>query len=264
MLSKLPIYILFANYNVELKGSPFTACCCNDYFLNAKPASSPLRYCLPVEIAIRGAYSVAQTRRFELFLILYNRHGFTLLPTDLFLWDSPPVCILSSPLLFQVSLVHLSRFILIFTFQYWSTVSVTPGVLICVYLLSFPVCQYFSSRVSRIKAHLVARRVGARIAPRTEGILPLNLDLLMKSLIVFQDYYIGDPILRTLDIAGGDQTCTLDILGEDRILIMNPDNIKKILATRFENYCKGSTEAMLGVGVFNSDGEMWRFHRKSW
>lgn len=45
-----------------------------------------------------------------------------------------------------------------------------------------------------------------------------------------------------------------------------PDHIKAILATQFESFGKGPVfqdqlGSLLGVGVFNSDGEIWKFHR---
>ncbi|KAF8481444.1 CYP63 cytochrome P450 monooxygenase-like protein [Gautieria morchelliformis] len=150
---------------------------------------------------------------------------------------------------------------------YWSVVSVTPGVLVCVYLFSLPVCLSAASWLRRIKVALAARRLGARVAGRADGVLPWNIDLLVQGITINKSDYLGDPILGAFKLAGGTDTCSLEILGDDRLLTMNPDNIKKVLATDFENYRKGSLfngimEAMLGVGVFNSDGEMWQFHRK--
>jgi hypothetical protein len=167
------------------------------------------------------------------------------------------------PVLFCPPLVVHS--ILIFISKYWSVVSVTPGALVCVYLLSLPVCLSAASWLRRIKVALAARRLGARVAARADGVLPWNIDLLLAD---NKSLYLGDPLLEAFKLAGGTSTCSLEILGDDRLLTMNPDNIKKVLATDFENYRKGSLfngimEAMLGVGVFNSDGEMWQFHRKS-
>ncbi|KAL5519382.1 hypothetical protein ACEPAH_1065 [Sanghuangporus vaninii] len=53
---------------------------------------------------------------------------------------------------------------------------------------------------------------------------------------------------------------------EDQIFTMEPEHIKALLATQFDNFEKGdifkfSMRSVLGDGVFNSDGEMWKFHR---
>ncbi|OJT15759.1 Cytochrome P450 52A3-A [Trametes pubescens] len=47
---------------------------------------------------------------------------------------------------------------------------------------------------------------------------------------------------------------------------VEPDHIKAILATEFTSFEKGPTfrsqmKSLLGVGVFNADGDMWKFHR---
>nr|GAT53741.1 cytochrome P450 monooxygenase [Mycena chlorophos] len=50
-------------------------------------------------------------------------------------------------------------------------------------------------------------------------------------------------------------------------LTVEPEHIKLILATDFNNYVKGerfqyNMRSVLGTGVFNSDGEGWKFHRQ--
>ncbi|KAJ7480763.1 cytochrome P450 monooxygenase pc-1 [Mycena latifolia] len=56
------------------------------------------------------------------------------------------------------------------------------------------------------------------------------------------------------------------VLWIDLMFTVWPEHIKNILATDFNNYVKGqrfqyNVETVLGTGVFNSDGEMWKFHR---
>ncbi|KAG6861420.1 hypothetical protein C0995_000260 [Termitomyces sp. Mi166 len=51
-----------------------------------------------------------------------------------------------------------------------------------------------------------------------------------------------------------------------QIFTFEPDHVKAILATQFDNFEKGPIfrsqfTTLLGTGVFNSDGEMWKFHR---
>lgn len=102
--------------------------------------------------------------------------------------------------------------------------------------------------------------------PRVEGVLPGNLDLLYKGFSADKSEYLGEPWLSPMRRLG--TTFAVRILRDQRLCTLNPKNIQKILATDFEVYCKGKlfdgiTESMLGVGVFNSDGDMWQFHRKS-
>ncbi|KAL1747391.1 cytochrome P450 [Schizophyllum fasciatum] len=58
----------------------------------------------------------------------------------------------------------------------------------------------------------------------------------------------------------------VNIMGDVRICTLEPDHVKAILATQFEEFEKGPVTfeiglSLLGRGVFNSDGEMWKFHR---
>ncbi|KAK6947796.1 Cytochrome P450 [Dillenia turbinata] len=83
-----------------------------------------------------------------------------------------------------------------------------------------------------------------------------------------------DWIADNLRGCGGTyQTCTCPIpfLARKQGLVTvtcDPKNLEHILKTRFDNYPKGPTwqavfHDLLGEGIFNSDGETWRFQRKT-
>ncbi|KAJ4766748.1 hypothetical protein LUZ62_077123 [Rhynchospora pubera] len=60
-------------------------------------------------------------------------------------------------------------------------------------------------------------------------------------------------------------TVHIHVLGTT--ITANPANVQHMLKTRFENYPKGKQFSsilgdFLGHGIFNSDGDMWRFQRK--
>ncbi|XP_052209906.1 cytochrome P450 94C1 [Diospyros lotus] len=62
-------------------------------------------------------------------------------------------------------------------------------------------------------------------------------------------------------------TGTVHVHALNNIITGNPENVEHILQTRFENYPKGKpfSEIMgdfLGRGIFNVDGELWKFQRK--
>ncbi|TRM61562.1 cytochrome P450 [Schizophyllum amplum] len=64
----------------------------------------------------------------------------------------------------------------------------------------------------------------------------------------------------------GSTVYRVNLQGDIRIVTLEPDHIKAILATQFEEFDKGPVlydllYSLLGSGVFNSDGEMWKFHR---
>ncbi|TRM57429.1 cytochrome P450 [Schizophyllum amplum] len=58
----------------------------------------------------------------------------------------------------------------------------------------------------------------------------------------------------------------VNLLGTVQFVTTEPDHVKAILATQFEDFDKGpltydQVKSLLGSGVFNSDGDMWKFHR---
>ncbi|KAL6202491.1 hypothetical protein ACLB2K_026199 [Fragaria x ananassa] len=60
-------------------------------------------------------------------------------------------------------------------------------------------------------------------------------------------------------------TIHIHVLGN--IVTSNPENVEYMLKTRFDNYPKGKPFTvllgdLLGRGIFNVDGDMWRFQRK--
>lgn len=61
------------------------------------------------------------------------------------------------------------------------------------------------------------------------------------------------------------QTIHIHILGNT--ITANPDNVEYMLKTRFENYPKGKAFStilsdLLGRGIFNVDGDLWKFQRR--
>ncbi|KAK0190285.1 cytochrome P450 monooxygenase pc-3 [Armillaria mellea] len=79
-------------------------------------------------------------------------------------------------------------------------------------------------------------------------------------------------------------TFVLNLFSERQVITMEPEHIKAILATQFQEFEKGwitlcvssarslkmlmkaqslsqAMGSLLGAGVFNSDGDMWKFHR---
>ncbi|GMP59512.1 hypothetical protein CsSME_00022773 [Camellia sinensis var. sinensis] len=62
-------------------------------------------------------------------------------------------------------------------------------------------------------------------------------------------------------------TGTIHIHVLSNTITANPENVEQILKTRFENYPKGKSFSailgdLLGKGIFNVDGDSWKFQRK--
>ncbi|KAK7060019.1 cytochrome P450 [Favolaschia claudopus] len=76
--------------------------------------------------------------------------------------------------------------------------------------------------------------------------------------------YPADFLLDWTDLYGN--TVVAKILGDRAIFTTEPEYIKALLATDFDGYWKGpdahlASRSLLGSGVFNTDDEMWKFHR---
>ncbi|KAI0722460.1 cytochrome P450 [Fomitopsis betulina] len=109
-----------------------------------------------------------------------------------------------------------------------------------------------------------AERHGAVVAPKVKGRWFGNLDVLKDVLHSFRTGYPGD-VLREKFIELG-PTYRLNVLWDFGVLTCDPAIIKTVLATEFQNYEKGELfreqmHSLLGTGVFNADGDMWKWHR---
>ncbi|KAG6845855.1 hypothetical protein H0H87_002546 [Tephrocybe sp. NHM501043] len=109
---------------------------------------------------------------------------------------------------------------------------------------------------------------GAVLPPRVQDKYPAGLGLLLGSLQNLKTGYpgvvSGEFFAEWSEKYGN--TFNLRVLFEDRIFTAEPDYIKAILASQFDAFEKGPSfyqqlHSFLGTGVFNSDGEMWKFHR---
>ncbi|KIM86057.1 hypothetical protein PILCRDRAFT_816605 [Piloderma croceum F 1598] len=109
-----------------------------------------------------------------------------------------------------------------------------------------------------------AAALGARFVPRVVGRWPGNIDVLIDAIEKMRNSYPADGQWDLMKHYG--TTYNFYLTWEDTIMTYDPDNIKTILVNDFPNYVKGgkfrkAMASVLGTGVFNSDGEMWKFHR---
>ncbi|KAF9025789.1 cytochrome P450 monooxygenase pc-3 [Hymenopellis radicata] len=109
-----------------------------------------------------------------------------------------------------------------------------------------------------------AARAGARMPPRVVGSQWGNWDVLKTMLKAWEEGYIGDYMVDQMHALGS--LFDMHVLWANLFLTTSPQHIHLMLATDFANFEKGPTlrnslESVLGQGVFNSDGDMWKFHR---
>ncbi|QRW07226.1 cytochrome P450 family protein [Ceratobasidium sp. AG-Ba] len=122
---------------------------------------------------------------------------------------------------------------------------------------------------SAVRSHLYygdMKKLGPNVAevPKLRMRWPWNADLIPMVVKSQQnDYCAGlwPPILEQYG-----NTLNLSVLGGDQILTIEPEHVKAILSTDFTTFEKGpefrdKMYSLLGKGVFNSDGDLWKFHR---
>ncbi|KAJ7227719.1 cytochrome P450 [Mycena haematopus] len=143
-----------------------------------------------------------------------------------------------------------------FDIPVWATILLTVG--------SFP--MYVTYRILRKTARQrrEADAMGARLAPTIRAKWLGNIDWMRKMVHLRVNGYPGDGLDEALTELG--PVFNMRVLWMDSIFTVCPEHIKLILATDFNNYVKGERfqfgmNSVLGTGVFNSDGEMWKFHR---
>ncbi|CAE6471441.1 unnamed protein product [Rhizoctonia solani] len=102
------------------------------------------------------------------------------------------------------------------------------------------------------------------IRSRESGEFAFWFGTIESGIIIIPLDYCGAPWIKLANEYG--YTFNLRLFGEDQIMTMEPENIKAILSTDFNSYEKGPVfkekmDSVLGKGVFNADGDMWKFHR---
>ncbi|KIM86025.1 hypothetical protein PILCRDRAFT_816571 [Piloderma croceum F 1598] len=131
-------------------------------------------------------------------------------------------------------------------------------------VLAIPIITTIRICWAQIKTRRRAAALDSRVAPTITGKWLGNFDIVKEIVKIVQHGYLGDGHWEWIEQLG--TTYNLRIFWEDTMVTYEPEHIKTILSTDFPNYVKGEkfsnpTRSFLGTGVFNSDGDMWKFHR---
>ncbi|TRM60432.1 cytochrome P450 [Schizophyllum amplum] len=139
----------------------------------------------------------------------------------------------------------------------WMTVAIV--------VLVHPMLSIFRSFRDDWQMHSKAAANAAVVPP----LLPSKLPLGLSHLSTVRNTVRSGVFARVLGVWAKELDATVyrvNLLGRIRFITIEPDHVKTILATQFEDFDKGpvvydSFKSLLGSGVFNSDGDMWKFHR---
>ncbi|KAF8747683.1 cytochrome P450, partial [Rhizoctonia solani] len=125
------------------------------------------------------------------------------------------------------------------------------------YVLAVPTFWGFRNVVRDRLREREAKRLGARVVPRVKGKWPGNIDIMLKLVKSLHGSYVASVCPRL---------CYIIITIFVQIVTIDHDVIKFILATGFNSFGKGPKqqarlEGLLGDGIFNRDGDLWKFAR---
>ncbi|KEP50949.1 cytochrome P450 family monooxygenase pc-3 [Rhizoctonia solani 123E] len=137
-------------------------------------------------------------------------------------------------------------------------------------ILSVPLALwiYFSlgSFIKYLRRQQDRRSLGPDVIepPHIKKKLPGNIDWIPEAIRARDQEYIGDMFSQYFPTHG--HTFNMKIFGLDQVFTCDPECIKAVLSTDFNSFEKGKKfkikmDTVLGVGVFNSDGDMWQLHR---
>ncbi|KAF8185162.1 cytochrome P450 [Pholiota molesta] len=132
-------------------------------------------------------------------------------------------------------------------------------------VLSLPLALTISVMYDELYIRFDAARKGAVLAPRVGDASPGGFNNLLEAIRSQKGGYPADGFMKVSERLGS-FTFNRRMLFENRIITAEPEYIKAILATQFDEFEKGAEirylfEPLLGTGVFAADGEMWKFHR---
>ncbi|KAL1902772.1 hypothetical protein Sste5346_000682 [Sporothrix stenoceras] len=137
----------------------------------------------------------------------------------------------------------------------WKSALVVTGVIYVVFYV-------YTSIDERIRL----RRTGGLRAPYYPGRLPGSIDLVHRTLKAAAEHKNRENwegIFRSVN----NHTAEFHVLGRRIIFTDDPENIKAILATQFQDYGKGEPfheefKAFLGDSIFTTDGSRWHASRQ--
>ncbi|KAF8590882.1 cytochrome P450 [Ramaria rubella] len=155
--------------------------------------------------------------------------------------------------------------IVLITHQYSAEFFQLPTyVWISAYLVATPAVLVLQIISLRMREEREIKTLGARRVPQVPTYWPGGVDALLAAVESFSHGYVGD-LWEDLNQSIG-PIFNLRLFWQDMIVTTEPEHIKAILAVDFEIFEKGEifqwyAQSVLGTGVFNSDGDMWKFHR---
>ncbi|KAJ3503620.1 hypothetical protein NLJ89_g8348 [Agrocybe chaxingu] len=143
----------------------------------------------------------------------------------------------------------------------WATFSISSWLLVFVSFLARPLFFFAQVQYANLINKREAAKMGAVLAPTVKASGLQTIKIMVETL---REGYPGEDFRRWAEDYG--HTYQLNLLKDTALFTDDPEAVKAILATQFDAFEKGPIfqdqfHSLLGTGVFNTDGEMWKFHR---
>lgn len=126
-------------------------------------------------------------------------------------------------------------------------------------------CILYTKAVRYLAGRRFARQYGCKalkVAPSKDPFLALDLFFQLEK--AAKENRFLDRFAKLFQDVGS--TFTLNLMGDDLLVTDEPKNIQAVLATQFSDFDIGERRRqnsgdLLGIGVFNADGEFWAHSR---
>ncbi|PBK72419.1 cytochrome P450 monooxygenase pc-3 [Armillaria solidipes] len=145
--------------------------------------------------------------------------------------------------------------------QHRADISITLWVRLVAAVITPPIVYFCRGSFATFKTRRDAAAKGAIMIPTVQE----SCFSIVRSIrYSFKNGYPGSFFHNWSNEYG--YTFILNLYSERQVVTMEPGHIKALLATQFQDFEKGPITiaafgSLLGAGVFNSDGDMWKFHR---
>lgn len=106
-----------------------------------------------------------------------------------------------------------------------------------------------------------AEELGCRTPIRRQHHWPLGIDLILKLVKADKEQVLPHELLKVHSELGR-SSWVQQVMGTDIIITNEPENIKAVLATQFNDFeigpqRRGNFFPLLGNGIFTADGKVW-------
>ncbi|PCH37762.1 cytochrome P450 monooxygenase pc-3 [Wolfiporia cocos MD-104 SS10] len=176
----------------------------------------------------------------------------------------PPGIVFLARLLLLTSVYPVFFFSVVGLVDRFSGIAIPTWLVCLVSAVIIPIIAIVRVYIRRWRINRAAARLGAILPPTWRGKRIGNVDTVAEMLESRKSGYTADWFDKMVPKLG--HTFLNTFLGEIGFLSCDPAVIKVVLATEFHNWEKGplfgeQMHSVLGTGIFNADGELWKWHR---